>query len=90
MRILQSGASSGKRARDQSSLYAAAAFGIDEGAGVDAVIALAAVAGAATLTLAFGSVGAGAVAFGVAVVGAVARSGRIAGANDGDRGSGLR
>jgi hypothetical protein len=61
-------------------VYTATAFGIDETAGVDAVVALAAVAGAVTLTIAFGSIGAGAVAFGVAVVGAVARSGRIAGA----------
>jgi hypothetical protein len=51
-----------KGARSIIWIYAAAAFGIDEGAGVDAVIALAAVAGAAALTLAFGSVGAGAVA----------------------------
>ena len=42
--------------------YAATAFGIDEAARVDVVIALAAVAGAAALTFAFGSIGAGAVA----------------------------
>ena len=69
-----------KGARSIIWIYAAAAFSIDEGAGVDAIIALAAVAGAAALTLAFGSIGAGAVAFGVAVFCGVARSGRIAGA----------
>jgi hypothetical protein len=58
--------------------YAATAFGIDEAAQVDVVIALAAVAGAAALTFAFGSIGAGAVAFGVAVVGAVASAVAVA------------
>ncbi|MGB6175897.1 MAG: hypothetical protein WBF43_06085, partial [Methylocella sp.] len=47
------------------------ALGIGAAAGVYAIIALAAVAGATVLTFAFGSVGAGAVAFGVAVIGAV-------------------
>jgi hypothetical protein len=44
------------------------------------VIALAAVVGAAALTFAYGSIGAGAVAFSVAVVGGVASAGRGAGA----------
>jgi hypothetical protein len=46
----------------------------------DVVIALCAAAGAAALTIAFGSTGAGAVAFSVAVAASVASSGRAAGA----------
>lgn len=55
-------------------------LGIGAAAGVYAIIALAAVAAAAALTFAFGSIGAGAAAFGIAVVAAVAMAGRVAGA----------
>ena len=49
-------------------------------AGVAAVIALAAVTGGAVLTFVFGSIGAGALAFGVAVATVVGAAGRVAGA----------
>jgi hypothetical protein len=55
------------------------AMNVNATAIVAALIALGTVAGALTIT-AFGSVGAGAVAFGVAVAGAVASVGRVAGA----------
>jgi hypothetical protein len=56
------------------------ALGIGAAAGVYAIIALAAVAAAAALTFAFGSIGMSAAAFGIAVVAAVAMAGRVAGA----------
>jgi hypothetical protein len=56
------------------------ALGIGTAAAVYAINASAAVAAAAALTYAFGSVGTGAVAFIIAVVAAVAMGGRVAGA----------
>jgi hypothetical protein len=69
-----------KRQKSVAWNYAAVAMDTRVAASIDAVIVVGAVAGAAALTVLFGSAGAGALAFGIAVVAAVARAGRVAGA----------